>query len=323
MNLQNLHPGFKGFIVPNPGNIFLELDKRQSEWVITAYAAGEPTMIAAIERGDDVHITTGCLITGLDRAMVEWDADIIAHETDQDKIFELRQTHIPEIYNLSRFLPRSMSIRQAGKKSNHGLNYIMNWWRFALENEIPEAEAKIIVNSYREGYAGLPAYWTRIDGRLSRNNRTLVNCFGRPRRFLGERGSVWPSDLLKAGVAYMSQSTNADLVNRAIIKTYRDPSSYLNQLIMSAQVHDSILNQYPIGAWKGCAEAILIQKEHLNPVMNYEGRDFQIETDLKIGLNWGDYSQDNNRHGMIEVEFSNNVTELADCLEETYLKIAA
>lgn len=318
MNLQNLHPAFKSFIVPDPGKIFVELDKRQSEWVITAYASGDPTMIGTVERGEDVHVTTGCLISGLDRAMVEMDAAFVGHETDQDKIFEIRQSTYPEIYDLANFLPRSMSVRQAGKKSDHGLNYIMGYWRFALENEIPEKEAKIMVNAYREGYSGLPAYWERVNGRLSRN-RTLVNCFGRPRRFLGQMND----DLLKAGVAYMSQSTNADLVNQAIIKTYNDPAPYIEPLTMSAQVHDSILNQFPIGDWKTCAQAMLREKEHLNPTMCYEGREFQIETDMEIGLNWGKYDGKHNLGGMSSVKFVNNPTELADRMEEQFNNLVA
>ena len=313
MNLQNLHPVFKGFIVSDPGHIFIELDKRQSEWVISAYASGDANMIAAIERGEDVHTATGHMITGVPKDLIKREAKLIGHHSDPDIIMAARHEFLPEIFELARFLPRSMTCRQGGKKSNHGLNYIMKFRRFALENEIPEAEAKTIVEAYLEGYPGLKAWWKRIEAKLARD-RTLVNCFGRPRRFLDQ----WGEDLIKAAVAFIPQSTNADLVNQAIIKTYNDDAPYMQPLRMSAQVHDSILNQYPVGRWGECAQAIMREREHLNPLMVYEGREFRVETDMKIGLNWGEYSENDNPLGMVEIPIGDNVTELADRLEAQY-----
>lgn len=314
MNLQNLHPVFKGFIVPNPGHAFIELDKRQSEWVITAYASGDGNMIAAVESGEDVHAATAHMMTGIPRELIEREAELLKHHTDQDLILAARSEFLPEILDIQGFLPRSMTCRQAGKKSNHGLNYIMKFRRFALENEIPEPEAKLMVEAYLDGYPGLRPWWKRIEGMLSRD-RTLVNCFGRPRRFL----DAWGDDLIKAGVAFIPQSTNADLVNRAIIATYNDRADFLEPNIMSAQVHDSILNQYPVDDWTSCAAAMMRERDHLNPVMEYSGREFQIETDLKFGMNWGEHHERDNPIGMVEsIPIGDNITELADRMSEQY-----
>ncbi len=321
MNLQNLHPVFKGFIVPDPDHFFIELDKRQSEWVITAYLCNDANMISAIERGEDVHAATAHMMTGIPIELIKKEAKLFGHVTDQDLLTKARHELLPEILEAGVFLPRSMSCRQAGKKSNHGLNYLMGYWRFALENEIPEAEAKQLVMAYREGYPGLVAYWYRIHGKLARD-RTLINCFGRPRRFLGQWGDdPLSSDLLKAAISYMSQSANADLVNRAIIDIYWDDARSIKPLRLSAQVHDSVLSQYPIGQWKNAAKAILIMRDHLNPVLTYEGRSFQIETDLNIGLNWGEYHEEDNAYGMTEIPIVDNETELADRLEAKYLQL--
>ena len=306
LNLQNLDPRFKSFIVPDEGHIFFEMDKRQAEWVVTAYASGDGQMIEAVESGEDIHVRTACLITGLSAEMVERDAKIVGHHTDPDTILELRRTHIPEIEDLAIFLPRIFSCRQGGKRSNHGLNYKMQYRRFALENEIPEDDSKRIVFGYHRGYPGLGVWYEQTESELSRT-RTLSNCFGRKRRFLGE----WNDDLVRDGISFIPQSTVADVKNMALILIYNDTRPHMQRLDLMAEVHDSILMQYPIGDWHYMARAVIDCREHMNPVMMYGGRSFQIETDLKIGTSWGEGD-------MVEIPIGDDVNDLAKRLESTY-----
>jgi DNA polymerase I-like protein with 3'-5' exonuclease and polymerase domains len=313
MNLQNLDPRFKSFITADPGMMFLEIDKAKAEWVVTAYASGDPTMIAAIESGVDIHAYTGGLITGVPAELILKDDKLIGHRTDADEILELRLKHIPEIFECDAlFVPRTMSVRQAGKKTNHGCNYIEGPPMFALTNEIPEKDAKPLVMAYRSTYSHLPIWWDAVKMELGKS-RTLYNCFGRPRRFLDE----WNHDLVKQGVAFIPQSTVVDILNKAMILAYNSELDFMEALEMLCQVHDSLLSQYPVGNFKKMAQAILELAHLLNPTMEYGGREFQINSDLKVGLNWGEYG-DENLQGMRAVPLVDNLTEMADHLEQAY-----
>lgn len=315
MNLQNLHPAFKGFLIADENHMMFEIDKAQAEWVVTAYACGDANMIAALESGEDVHAHTAHLITGAPIELINKEKKILGHETDQDRIFQLRMEQIPELFEEASFVPRSMACRQAGKKSNHGLNYAMGFKRFALENEFPEKESRQIVDGYRGAYPMLPIWWDTLERKLKKD-RMLTNCFGRTRRFL----ATLDHNTLKDAIAYIPQSTVVDLVNGAMIKIYNDRSDIMMPVDMLMQTHDSITIQLPVGNWKNMALALLKVKEYMNPTLDYNGRKFQIGTDIKWGLNAGEQDANRNPYGMREMAFLSNPDQLAELLEAEYGK---
>ena len=321
LNFQNLDPLFKSFIVAEEDHLFIEIDKTRSEWVITAYLSGDARMIDVVERGLDVHIYTASLITGAPMELLEHEAEVIGNHTDPDLIYQLRQEYCKELIARAKFLPRSMSGRQAGKKGNHALNYREGHRKFSLINEIPEAEGLIIVEGYRSGYCNLKLWWEATETEV-RQTRILDNCFGRVRRFLGEIND----DLFRSAIAFRPQSTNVDLVNRGMIKTYNDDTFYMRPLRLGAQVHDSILTQYPIagpwGTWEEMAQAISRMAEHLNPELEYGGRKFRIGSEVKVGINWGVYDPDpnspsHNPGGMKKIPLT-DISTMARALEEDY-----
>ena len=87
---------------------------------------------------------------------------------DPIEIERIRRKHFPEFFGDDvYFLPRSMSIRQAGKKGNHGLNYMEGENRFALQNEIDASEAKKIIHYYtRVAYPGINLWWEAVKRQL-------------------------------------------------------------------------------------------------------------------------------------------------------------
>lgn len=314
LNFQNLHPQFKAFIVADEGRFFISMDKAKAEWVITAYLCNDPKMIFAIENGEDVHAFTASAMTGIPMDAIEEEGKVIGKITDRDLILELRSKHLPHILDYDyNFLPASMSIRQMGKKSNHGLNYMEGYWRFALENEIPEAEAKIYVSGYTNVYVNLPLYWEAVERKLNKNNRVIENCFGHKRRFLDEAGR----NLIKQAVAYVPQSTSVWVVNYAMRDIYNDDTPPFEDLWLHAQVHDELLFSYPIDKWREVAEVILGCEAYMTPTISYEGRQFRIGTDLAIGINWGEASSEN-PSGMKKIPLLKDAERLEELLEGTY-----
>ena len=305
-NMQNLPEGFKTFLVSDPGCVFYEIDKARAEWIVVAYASGDSGMISVCEQSLDPHTHTAYQMFNVDKEIILEDSKIIGHMSDPAEIKARRD----EIF-LSRNIgtkdwPRTMSMRQAGKKANHGLNYDETYVMFALSNEIQEAEAKKIIDLYHRGYPGIRRYHEATQSKL-RNDRTLYNCFGRKYKFL----LPWGKDLFKAAYAFVPQSTVVDLVNEGMAQTFKDNDPCMEHSEILMQVHDSVLNQWHLERsrkdFRKWAQAIHRQAGYLNPTLSYNGRSFAIGSDMKIGTNWGD---------MVEVPIVDNVNELADRLED-------
>lgn len=292
-------------------NLLLEFDKAGAEWVVVAYLSGDARMLSIIREGKSPHVVTGSLISGVDEELVSLENDIVGQNSDPHTVAELRND--PRLSPLfvpgnSFFLPRTMSIRQAGKKSNHGLNYGMKFRRFALENEMDEKDSKIIVDNYaHKAYTGLPLWWESIRDELKRD-RTLTNCFGRKVRLLDE----WGDDLFNAAYSFKPQSTIGDMVNRAIVAAYEDYSPAFYPMDLLTQTHDSATVQYPTDDWTLMAEfCIKFGLHYMSPEIEYNSRKFTVGTDLKVGVNWGD---------MHKVKLTENIKDMADGLQSAWEK---
>jgi DNA polymerase I-like protein with 3'-5' exonuclease and polymerase domains len=196
--------------------------------------------------------------------------------------------------------PRAMSLRQCGKKSNHGLNYDEGFRGFAMINEMDEREAKRIYDLYHSIYPGIKQWYEAIKYELQKD-RTLTNCFGRAVRFLGG----WNDKLWKAAYSMKPQSTVVDSVNEGMVRIYEDEwlTKALNGDIL-AQVHDSILTQFPI-MWledKRIFDMVLAKiTYYTSPTLTANGKSYKIASDYKVGLNWGGAHKERNPQGMVEI----------------------
>jgi len=264
--------------------LFIEFDKAGAEWVVVAYLSGDANMLAVVESGESPHPKTGAFITGVSEELIIKESKIVGLNTDPDKVLALREEHLPELLTGDFFLPRSMSIRQMGKKSNHGLNYDESYVTFSLINEMLEAEAKRVINLYRTvAYPGIPIWYTTIKEKL-RKDRTLENCFGRKRIFR----DAWGPDLFRAAYAQVPQSTVFDITRIGMEKITDDVSKEMWELDILSQVHDSVLTQYPIADLQAMARVcVTVGLDYLNPLLVYNSKEFKIATEAKVGWNWG------------------------------------
>lgn len=270
--------------------LLIEFDLAGAEWVVVAYLAGDQNMMEVVNSGRSPHVVTGALISGASEEFVEQEYKVVGSNTDPDTIMALRSTlTIPP----GIFLPRSMSIRQAGKKGNHGCNYYMRYRRFALENEMPEDDAAPIVSLYSEkAYPGIQDYWRVTRETMQTNSRTLTNCFGRKVRLMGE----WGIELWMAAYSFVPQSTVFDVCRKGMISAYNDDTLPFHDMHLGAQVHDSLMAIYPTPAddWHNLAKFIRkMVHAHMRHELHYTGatdkveRSFTLGVDAKIGFNWG------------------------------------
>lgn len=268
-------------------NLFVEVDLSQAEWVVTAYASRDTRMIEIVESGVDPHLETGHLISNAPRDYIKAEDEAIGHLTDPEEIKTIREKLFSDcsmVYNQENwFLPRVMSVRQGGKKSNHGLNYDMRYKRFSLENEIPETDGKKIVDLYHGVYKGLRnSYYPWIEMML-RKNRTLIDCFNNKRVFR----KAWGVELLASAYAWIPQSTVGEIGKRAVTATYLDDHNHMRDVKIAANVHDSINTHMK---YQSPAHLIFVAnrlQEHMTQTCTYHNRAFKIGTDVKIGTNWG------------------------------------
>lgn len=303
LNNQNLTPRFMAFLEPDKDHIFLDFDKRQAEWIIVAYEAQEEQMLAAIEAGLDTHIHTAHIMTGVPKDIIAKEAKITGHSTDPEFIQKARETHCREIFNCGAiFLPRTMSVRQAGKKSNHGLNYGLRENRFAMEYEVPLQEARIVVYAYSNRvYPKLPKWHSDLKKQIS-SSRTLINCLSQKRYFYDKIDD----DLHRKAYSQLPQSTVVGIVNRAMTSIENDSS--LDELEMLRQVHDSIACQALYEDLPALAKICHKVRDYMDPLLIIHNRSFSIPTDLKIGFNARD---------MVEVNINQPVNDLAEELGRT------
>lgn len=320
LNMQNLPPQFKEFLIPDPGYFFLEVDKRQAEWVVVAYLSGDANMMDVIENGRDPHTHTASLMFQVSDDIIKLDHKLVGSLTDPDLIAERRlRSEVAGPFTMR--LPRTMSGRQAGKKSNHGLNYDEGYETFSLTNEIEQSEGKRMVEMYHRIYPNIRNFWyERVRSELARG-RTLTNCFGRKYHFMQD----WNDKLFKAAYSFQPQSSVVDSLNIGMTECYNDPDICGTRganADLLAQVHDSLLFQFPLsvldvaGAFHKSVAQIY---DYISPKLEYNGRQFRIATDMKIGRNWGAYYKDTNPLGMQEVEltadaekFENKIREILD-----------
>jgi len=314
-NLQNLPPEFKKFPTADDDYFLAEFDKRQAEWVVVAYLSGDANMMRVIQTGDDPHTHTAHLMFGIPKDLIKHDSKIVGGLMDRDEILQRRMDD-PDLRAVVHLLPGSMSGRQMGKKSNHGLNYDEGPNTFALTNEIEIAEAKRVIALYHSIYPGIRQWHSFVKRQLSAD-RALTNCFGRKIHFL----DAWGDALFKAAYSAIPQSTVADCTNTGLVKTYYSDLTRKDgpvNLDLLGQVHDSILVQIPKSVLLDNRFHDVVKQiyDFMSPEMEYNGRSFKIETDLKIGYNWGGYHKEKNPSGMQEIPFGQDASSFVQRVRE-------
>lgn len=286
--------------------ILIEFDKVGAEWVCVAYLSNDARMLEVVKQKKDPHLITGSLLSGAPEELVAKEDKLVGHATDPIEIESLRSS----LRGLDGYyLPRSYSIRQMAKRCNHGLNYGMGYKRFALETEVDEPEAKRIVSAYFQGYSGIHIWWGAIEEQLRRNDRTLTNCFGRKCRLL----DAWGFELFEKARSFLPQSTVTDMVHQGMIKCFDDTSKTFAPLELLEDGHDSLLYQYPTGGWVDMACAVVkMALDYISPVAVYGTKEFTIDTDVSIGLDWGH---------MEKVDISKDINKTAENLRETWERL--
>lgn len=264
--------------------ILINFDLKGAEWVIVAYLSQDENMLRVVREGLRPHAETGHLISGAPVELIMREREIVGESTDPSFLAEKRAEHLPELAAEDYWFPRTMSIYQCGKKSNHGFNYRLGHGRWSLENEVPLPEAKVIRRKYlKDAYPGIEADWWKAIDKQLRQDRTLTNLFGYKRRFL----DAWSTELKDAATAYVPQSTVFEVMRRGMIVIYNEIHPVLKDFEILQQVHDNLLCQALIVSPKHLASVIEYASEQFRVPLVAHGTQFMLDIEVSVGFNAG------------------------------------
>lgn len=236
-------------IVPSPGCVFIEGDLKLAEALATAAEAADWSKVDRLLHADE-HSLLASRIYSLPLADVE------------------KATH-----------------RQIGKMANHSLNYGSGWLTFmeAVNKDsditglaIDAATAKRVVATWREFNPKTVHWWDEVKRRVNACGY-LRNCFGRKRIFLN------PNTAGNDIIAYLPQSTIADLLNTALVRLFNKEAECGFKIVL--QIHDAILLEAPANKWLAVARTL---QDTMTIPMAINGHELTVPVDISMSAkSWG------------------------------------
>lgn len=250
-NAQNIPEECRDIYRARSGYLLALPDWSQIEARVMAWLAGEDRMLAAWDRGEDVHSLGAALVFGCRP--------------------EEARSHMVS------FGGASVSARTAFKRGRHGLNYGMGVRRFAREFGITEREAQAFIEADRKAWPALEAYRQAQKAAFKRDG-FLANPFGRRHYHFHA-----PSDL----AAFVPQSTAADMSRVALIELDKLKEPWDIHVLL--QIHDGFPIEVPERELEGSLQRIRDVLERLWPEMGEHPKygAFRVPVDIKVGRNWG------------------------------------
>src|SRR3990167_4125214 len=202
--------------VAKPGHVLIEADLSGAEAWVTAACCGDTRLLELLRSGAKLHRWTAA------QALHKPEAEV----TEQE-------------YSLY-------------KTARHALNYGMQWATFQRNVNmvadrtgvaISAAQAKQVYVDYHTLHPRLAGvWWPAVQQQLALRG-TLTTCFGRMRTFYGRERGAWLGDTHREAIAYEPQSTIADLLNRGLLRWWRQHDGKIGDVV--AQVHDSVVLEVP------------------------------------------------------------------------------
>jgi DNA polymerase I len=252
-NLQNIPVRtavgreIRAAFVAAPGNLLMSADYSQIELRLMAHFSQDPLLLKAYRTGEDIHTLTAAEVFGVD--------------------------------------PKTMSkeTRNRAKAVNFGIVYGISPFGLAAQLGIPQAEAKLYIETYFERYAGVRRY---IDAVLDvvRREGAVRTYFGRVRPIpdIQSRNPNMRGFAERTAVNTPLQGTAADLIKLAMIRIDAAIAKRKMRSKMTLQVHDELLFDVVAEEAKELEQLVKHEMEHVAEF------DVPIVAEVGVGANWRD-----------------------------------
>lgn len=268
-NLQNVEESLRSIFISDPTYKFCKLDAKSGE----SYVVGgiewnlfkDGRYLDAVQSGD-IHTAVARICW----PNLDWTGDL-----RRDK-----QTAESPYY-------RHYTYRFMCKKLGHGSNYDGMPATLAAQTKLPES----VVAGFQPKYFGAFPSHLEWHGRVADQLKRLgylISLAGRKRWFLGRRND--PATLREA-IAFDPQGSLADIVNRGMLRVWRE-----RRALLMMHDHDATTWMYPAEQED---EVVPWLKENLvHEIPLAHGRTLAIPYDYKTGWNKGDYDPKTNPDGL-------------------------
>jgi DNA polymerase-1 len=210
----------RAFVAP-PGSKLVVADYSQIELRILAHLSGDENLIAAFERGDDIHRATAAKIFGVTPDLV------------------------------------SQEMRFAAKRINFALLYGMAAFTLGKDLGVSTAEAKSYIESYFAQFPGVRGY---LDGILdeARRTREVTTIFGRVRPIPDIQAS---NGMVRGNAERMAlnapfQGSAADIIKIAMVRLDRALATQGFRSRLLLQVHDELVLEAPAGEVSALSDTV-------------------------------------------------------------------
>lgn len=245
--------------LPKPGWQLISADYSQIELRILAHLCGEPLLLEAYNRGDDVHRLTAQILL------------------DKEEV--------------------SAEERRLGKTVNFGVIYGMGPQRFARATGVSRAEAQEFLGRYHSRYPQVFAF-LELQERLALSQGYVETLLGRRRLFhfapqgLGQyrgcdpmaidlnqarRGGLEAQQLRAAANAPI-QGSSADIIKLAMVRLHGVLAPLPARLLL--QVHDELVLE---AAPEACAQVMDLVRHTMETVLSLR---VPLRVEARSGSNW-------------------------------------
>lgn len=278
LNLQNVTDELRRICIADPGKKLACLDLKQAESIAVAHFAlpwGD-NYLRAVTSGD-IHTYVAKLVW----AGLPWSD--CANRKEEKALAEQK------VY-------RDFSYRDLAKRGGHASNYGAVPGTIAKHLKIPLQLAEAFQQSYFSAFPEIKQWHNQVKMQLAAH-RGMVTPLGRRCHFPGR---PWDSETIKSAIAYDPQSHIGDVLNIGLYKVWRKYDKCwddANPLELLLQVHDCIVFQYDPKDEEWLIPAVAA--ELVVPV-EINGRMCSIESDAKVGWNWGRFDERENPSGLAD-----------------------
>lgn len=202
----------------SPGYTMIAIDYSQQELRVAAFMGDDKVMKDVYNNNRDVHLTTanGCFHLGLD-------------EEQRTNNGNKRYKEAKEKY---------YSYRNNGKNLNFSILYGAGAWNVSKRLDIPEDEAKKIVDNFKDTYKGIHAYQEQVRDDAC-NKGYCTTYFGRRRYFKKPITPKEIGEVRREAGNHVIQSFGADVLRYACSAIYYKFKNTDLRILM--YVHDEIV----------------------------------------------------------------------------------
>lgn len=236
--------------VARQGWVLLGADYSQVELRVLAHISGDPGLLAAFQRGEDIHATTAAAIF-----------DIPLKEVTPEQ-------------------------RRFAKQVNFGLIYGMSTYRLARDAGLTQAEAENFVSQY---FGRFPRVRDYLENTIAQaKNRGYVETLLGRRRYFPQLQSTAPGQeqarrqAEREAVNAPIQGSAADIIKQAMLQLHQALLEKGLQARMTIQVHDELVLEVPQDELRIVAPIVRRTMESAYPLRA------PLKVDLKVGSNWGE-----------------------------------